>query len=63
MKQYARMLQQEPLLAGSPPCLGAASAERRSGTGTLPPVPVNRLEEVQSDDVPDDLVGCTRPAI
>ena len=57
MKQYARMLQQEPLLAEIAALLGRSERERRSEDRTLPPVPVHELEEVQSDDVPDDLVG------
>jgi len=57
VKQYARMLQQEPLLAEIAALLGRSERERRSEDRTLPPVPVHELEEVQSDDVPDDLVG------
>lgn len=51
------MLQQEPLLAEIAALLGRSERERRSEDRTLPPVPVHELEEVQSDDVPDDLVG------
>ena len=57
VKQYARMLQQEPLLAEIAALLGRSEREWRSEDRTLPPVPVHELEEVQSDDVPDDLVG------
>lgn len=57
VKQYARMLQREPLLAEIANLLGRSEQDNRANDSPVPPVQVHELEEVQTDDVPDDLVG------
>jgi uncharacterized protein with von Willebrand factor type A (vWA) domain len=57
VKQYARMLQREPLLAEIANLLGRSQQDNRANDSPVPPVQVHELEEVQTDDVPDDLVG------
>ncbi|MGL5304554.1 MAG: ATPase RavA stimulator ViaA [Aeromonas sp.] len=57
IKQYARMLQQEPLLAQIAAQLGRSERDQSALEQSVPPVAVRELEPAPSDDVPDDLVG------
>lgn len=57
VKQYARMLQREPLLVEIAAQLGRSERDRQAQEQPVPPVQMLELEPAPSDDVPDDLVG------
>ncbi|MGY4013824.1 ATPase RavA stimulator ViaA [Aeromonas molluscorum] len=57
IKQYARMLEREPLLREIADMLGRSEQDRQSRERPVPPVLMQELAEAVSDDVPDDLVG------
>ncbi|QFI53581.1 ATPase RavA stimulator ViaA [Aeromonas simiae] len=57
VKQYARLLEKEPLLREIANLLGRSQHAKEREQSPLPPQEVRELQPVQSDEVPDDLVG------
>lgn len=57
VKQYAAMLQREPLLLEIAVALGRSQRSSQQQEQPAPPVTIKELAEISSDDVPDDLVG------
>lgn len=57
VRQYAKLLQKEPLLSEISDKLGRSEQSLRQHESPQPPVEVREMKAVQSDEVPDDLVG------
>lgn len=57
VRQYAAMLEKEPLLREIAELLGRSDRDKERDHQPKPPEPMIELEPVISDEVPDDLVG------